>query len=554
MIETIKKISGKTWLFLKKPRGIITAVLVIILIIIFYPRTGPAPEIITVKKGIITQTVIVTGTTKPVNDLSLSFERGGRLSYLPVAVGQKIRAGQLLAQLSADDLSAQYQQAQAQLKIAQATRNQYQAALEAQKAKLADVQAGARAEDIAAKNNELALAQQNLDSAYQNTINIINGGFVSVDDALRKQISDLFLNADSQNPKLSFLSTDSQAQTDVEFQRLVAANEMKTWQDEKNTLNATSTPGNFDWALSQGQIHTSIILKFLDRLMDATTAGAGLPASTLSTYKTSVTTARINVNTVATNFASQLASLKSQKISIEKIQNELALKLAGATDQAIEQQKQAVKQAEANLAGQDAQIQNAQAGVAAAGAQIGKATINATIDGTIVKILPNVGEMVNAGQMVLSLVSLNQLEIETNIPETDIGKVALDNPVSITLDALQGKAFTGKVSYIEPSETIVDGVVNYKVRINFDKEDPRFKSGLTANLSIETLRKDNVLIASRDAFLDNGAGVVAKKIDHGKTTQVKVELGIRGENNLVEILSGLAENDQVINVGLKVTP
>jgi len=119
---------------------------------------------------------------------------------------------------------------------------------------------------------------------------------------------------------------------------------------------------------------------------------------------------------------------------------------------------------------------------------------------------------------------------------------------------LQGKAFTGKVSYIEPAETIVDGVVNYKVRINFDKEDPRFKSGLTANLSIETLRKDNVLIASRDAFLDNGAGVVAKKIDHGKTTQVKVELGIRGENNLVEILSGLAENDQVINVGLKVTP
>lgn len=536
---------------LKKARYFVPTIIVAIILFFIFSGSKAQPEIFTVKKGNVIQSVNLTGRVRGASDLKLAFERTGTLASIYVATGQKVERGALLARLSNNDLGAQYQQALAQLAQAKALKLGAQATLDAQKAKLHELENGARVEDIAAKNNELALAQQNLDSAYQNTINIINGGFVSVDDALRKQISDLFLNADSQNPKLSFLSTDSQAQTDVEWQRLLAANEMKTWQSEKNTLGPTSTAGNFDWALAQGQIHTSIILKFLDRLMDATTAGAGLPAATLNSYKTSVTTARTNVNTVATNFSSQLASLKSQKISIEKIQNELALKLAGSSAQTIEQQKQAVKQAEANLASQEAQIQSAEAGVAVAAASLEKSLIRAPVAGTVVKISPQIGALITANTPIISLVSLNKMEIEVNISEIDVGKIKVNNPARIELDAYPAENFEGVVASLDPGETIVDGVVNYRAIIAFNKADDRIKSGLTADVTIETMRKDNVMILPRYTLIQQDGKYFVKRADLNQ--EVEIQIGLRGQDNAVEIVSGLAEGDQILSAGPKST-
>lgn len=536
---------------LKKARYFVPTIIVAIILFFIFSGSKTTPEIFTVKKGNVIQSVNLTGRVKGASDLKLAFERTGTLASLYVATGQKVARGQLLARLINNDLGAQYQQALAQLAQAKALKLGAQATLDAQKAKLNELENGARVEEIAAKNNELALARQNLDSAYQNTINIINGGFVSVDDALRKQISDLFLNADSQNPKLSFLSTDSQAQSDVEFQKFIAANEMKIWEVEKNSLTPTSVQAVLEQALITGQNHTRIILKMLDRLMDATTAGAGLPAATLSTYKTNVTTARTNVNAVATNFSSQLASLKSQKISLEKIHNELALKLAGNTNQTIEQQKQAVKQAEANVASQDAQIQSAEAGVAAAGATVEKSLIRAPVAGTVVKITPQIGSLITANTPIISLVSLNQMEIEVNISEIDVGKIKTNNPVSIQLDAYPAEIFEGTVASLDPGETIMDGVVNYRAIIAFNQADERIKSGLTADVTIETRRQDKVMILPRYTLIQREGKYFVKRA--ATNQEVPIQVGLRGQDNAVEIISGVAEGDQILSAGPKNT-
>lgn len=536
---------------LKKARYFVPTIIVAIILFFIFSGSKTTPEIFTVKKGNVIQSVNLTGRVKGASDLKLAFERTGTLASLYVATGQKVARGQLLARLINNDLGAQYQQALAQLAQAKALKLGAQATLDAQKAKLNELENGARVEEIAAKNNELALARQNLDSAYQNTINIINGGFVSVDDALRKQISDLFLNADSQNPKLSFLSTDSQAQSDVEFQKFIAANEMKIWEVEKNSLTPTSVQAVLEQALITGQNHTRIILKMLDRLMDATTAGAGLPAATLSTYKTNVTTARTNVNAVATNFSSQLASLKSQKISLEKIHNELALKLAGNTNQTIEQQKQAVKQAEANVASQDAQIQSAKAGVAAAGATVEKSLIRAPVAGTVVKITPQIGSLITANTPIISLVSLNQMEIEVNISEIDVGKIKINNPVSIQLDAYPAEIFEGTVASLDPGETIMDGVVNYRAIIAFNQADERIKSGLTADVTIETRRQDKVMILPRYTLIQREGKYFVKRA--ATNQEVPIQVGLRGQDNAVEIISGVAEGDQILSAGPKNT-
>ena len=142
-------------------------------------------------------------------------------------------------------------------------------------------------------------------------------------------------------------------------------------------------------------------------------------------------------------------------------------------------------------------------------------------------------------------------EIEANVPEVDISKIAIHNPVSITLDAIAAEKFSGQVIYMDPAETIIDGVVNYKIKVAFAKLDDRIKSGLTANLAIETLRKKDTLVLPQFAIIEKDSGNFVSKQTADGAQETPVVIGIRGVNNYVEILSGVTEGDRVINVGIK---
>ena len=133
----------------------------------------------------------------------------------------------------------------------------------------------------------------------------------------------------------------------------------------------------------------------------------------------------------------------------------------------------------------------------------------------------------------------------------DIGALNIDNQVKITFDAFPKETFLGKIAFIEPAETIVDGVTNFKIKIILEKDDARLKSGLTANLDIITKTKESVLFLPQYAILENDEGSFVKLASNGQTLQQAVELGLRGENGSIEILSGVNEGDEVLNIGLK---
>ena len=121
----------------------------------------------------------------------------------------------------------------------------------------------------------------------------------------------------------------------------------------------------------------------------------------------------------------------------------------------------------------------------------------------------------------------------------------------MTLDAFPNETFTGKVFYIDPAETMVSGVVDYLVKVSFDKNDPRMKSGLTANLAITTQTHNDALIVPQYAVLQNDNGTFVETLKNGGVVQVPVSLGISDQNGNAEITSGATEGEQVINVGLK---
>ena len=147
---------------------------------------------------------------------------------------------------------------------------------------------------------------------------------------------------------------------------------------------------------------------------------------------------------------------------------------------------------------------------------------------------------------VISLLCVGKFQIEVDIPEADIAKVKLQDPVEISLDAFPDEIFTGKVIKIDPAETIIQGVVYYKVTVGFDKTDKRIKSGMTAEVEIITKQKENVLLIPQRAVLIKNGKEMVRVLDEGEIKEVEVKTGIRGEEGKIEILSGLKEGDKVI--------
>jgi len=183
--------------------------------------------------------------------------------------------------------------------------------------------------------------------------------------------------------------------------------------------------------------------------------------------------------------------------------------------------------------------------------QIQDSIIKAPINGTVTKIDYEVGEQTLATQAAISLLAEDGFEIEVDVSEADIAKVNINDPVEITLDAFgDDLVFIGKVYFIEPAETVIQDVIYYKVKIQLAENDEnliKIKSGMTANVVVTTAKKDNVLIMpSRAVVQKNGGAKVVRVLVNGVINETPVVTGMRGDEGMVEVLSGVKEGEVVV--------
>jgi HlyD family secretion protein len=95
------------------------------------------------------------------------------------------------------------------------------------------------------------------------------------------------------------------------------------------------------------------------------------------------------------------------------------------------------------------------------------------------------GQLVQQGQVVLTLATLDQLQLETtDLSERDIAKVKIGAPVSIFVEALE-ETFNGKVVSISPRADIVGGDTVFKITIAFDEQPRDLLWGMTAEVTID---------------------------------------------------------------------
>jgi RND family efflux transporter MFP subunit len=227
-------------------------------------------------------------------------------------------------------------------------------------------------------------------------------------------------------------------------------------------------------------------------------------------------------------------NIVSQKITIQGLQADANKAIAGPTANDIQ--------------AQEAQVEQAQASMQSIQVKITKASLVAPLSGVVTMQNAKVGEIAAPGVALVSLISDQGLEVDAQISEADIGKVSKDNPASMTLDAFQGQTFSGRVTYIDPGETVIEGVPTYKTTFQFDNLGPDVKPGMTANIDITTAEHRNVIYIPQRAVTTNTDGTRTVQVYHGANQPLearKVAVGIRDTEGNIEIISGLDEGEIV---------
>ena len=131
-----------------------------------------------------------------------------------------------------------------------------------------------------------------------------------------------------------------------------------------------------------------------------------------------------------------------------------------------------------------AHVEQAQASLEVAQATLAQSTLVAPYDATVASVKVVRGEYVQQNQVVLTLATLNTLQLETtDLSERDITKVKIGSPANISIEA-SNENITGKVIGISPRANTVGGDVVFKVTIAFDKQPENLLWGMTAEVTI----------------------------------------------------------------------
>ena len=163
----------------------------------------------------------------------------------------------------------------------------------------------------------------------------------------------------------------------------------------------------------------------------------------------------------------------------------------------LETAESAVRSAAAQVIGADAKIKQARSSVLTAQVNLAQTVIKSPIDGVVIARNVDVGQTVaaslSAPVLFIIAADLSKMQINTNIDESDLGQVQSKQPVTFRVDAYPSETFQGTVSQVRLNPTTVSNVVTYAAMIDAPNPGMKLKPGMTANVTIEVARRDDVL-------------------------------------------------------------
>jgi HlyD family secretion protein len=181
--------------------------------------------------------------------------------------------------------------------------------------------------------------------------------------------------------------------------------------------------------------------------------------------------------------------------------------------------------AKANAASARADVVAAQGNIAQAKASLHQAQTNRTytvivspIDGVVISRAVDVGQTVASSLQTPTLFTiaqdLHKMQVDTNVAESDVGKLEPGMPVSFRVDAYPGEVFRGKVRQIRNAATTLQNVVTYDSVIDVANPEEKLRPGMTANVTFVYATREDALRVPNAALRFHPPASVSKEEHH----------------------------------------
>jgi HlyD family secretion protein len=184
-----------------------------------------------------------------------------------------------------------------------------------------------------------------------------------------------------------------------------------------------------------------------------------------------------------------------------------------ASQASVSSSQAALEVTQAQLAAAEAQVKQKQASLDLAEVDLRNTLIRAPVDGIVVSRNVDVGQTVAASLQAPTLFliaqDLTKMQVDTNVDEADIGRVALEQEATFTVDSYPGQTFRGRVMQIRQAPQVIQNVVTYNTVVAVANPDLKLKPGMTANVKLLVARRENALLVPNAVFrfrLDAGTG------------------------------------------------
>ena len=437
-------------------------------------------------RGYFEQTVEISGKVVPIRVAHLGFETSGTITRVNAEIGDTVLKGDILVEL--DDASVKSNLAKAE------------AELQSEITTLSDLSVGSDSTE--------------LNNTRKSIIATLQDAYVTTDNAIRNNTDQFFDNPQAANPDVSYAFGNLDARDNINDERVALQKNFNAWSVFLRTLSPASFSQE-NILQTKSYIYTTI--SFLDLLTDAINSDHAekyLSDTDKALYKTDIATARSSVQ-------SALSAVISSEELLQNVTAKIPL--------------------------QENNVIRAQAEVESYKIALSKTTIIAPFDGIITQQEAQVGEITTAGKEIVSMISSEGLKLESYVPEVYISKVETGQSATLIFDAYGDDViFSAHIVAIDPVETIRDGISTYKTTFYFDKTDTRIRSGMTADVSIITDKREDVLLIPRRAIIteDNSSFVYLRK--ENRDEKVQIVTGAFDSHGNVEILEGLSENNIIL--------
>jgi HlyD family secretion protein len=283
-----------------------------------------------------------------------------------------------------------------------------------------------------------------------------------------------------------------------------------------------------------------------------------------ATFEAQVGQARANLFSAKANLVKSEATVVDAKRTMERNRELVSRHLIAQSDFDTAETSYATAKASVNAA--KAQIAQAEAALKYAETNLEYTRIISPVDGVVISRSVDVGQTVAASFQTPTLFTIAQdltkMQVDTNVDEADIGNVKVGQNVDFTVDAYPENIFKGSVWQVRNAPIIVQNVVTYDVVIKVENPELKLKPGMTANVSIITSIKNNVLKIPNAALrfvppekdvaksVTKGPGIWI--VENGKPKRLPIVTGI-SEGSYTEVMSGeVKEGQEVITESLAV--